>query len=465
MKFGEFTANYQSPWYLTLNGEWSFNWVNNVHKKPLNFHDPSYDVSDWDKIPVPSCWQLHGHGIPIYTNVKYPFVPLPPRMKGNPWIRKNGPRPVGSYRRNFLIPETWETTRRVIIHFDGVKSAFYLWINGKKVGYSQGSMTPAEWDVSEFVHADRAQINIIAVEVYRWSDGSYLEDQDMFRFAGIFRELYLYSPPAVSIHDIFVRNDFHNNYEIALLQISLVLNNQSLKEAWQLEFHAGIYEYDQDEVIHEFSHKIQLNRNGYTELEIEESVLNPKLWSAEFPHMYRIIGDVTAVDADGLRTTLEAIRIPYGFRKIEIVKHNDLPLYQINGSPVKMKGVNRHEHHPDYGRSVPVSAMKEDLELMKRHNINAIRTSHYPNHPIFYELCDVYGVYVMDEANVESHGLCSVLPSNKEQWRTACVDRMVRMVHRDKNHPCVVIWSLGNEAGMGPKKKIISGLWHEPPAR
>ena len=450
INYREFTANYPTEWYLTLNGNWHFYWVRKEKERPKNFFKIEYDVSQWDIIRVPSCWQLQGYGIPIYTNWKYPFLPIPPRMKGNYRIGKNGPRPVGSYRREFKVPENWSESKRIIIHFDGVKSAFYLWINGKEIGYSQGSMTPAEWDVTDYLHRDRKKPNIIAVEIYRWSDGSYLEDQDMFRFAGIFREVYLYAKPLINIHDAFIRNTFDKQYNNANLKISLKIENKSDYNHENLIIKTQIYDFNEKVLKYSFEYPFSIQRDQVHNLEIEEIIPEPKKWSDETPNLYIII--LTLVDnSNDSSQIIENVRITYGFRQVEIVKRNGMPLYLINGTPVKMKGVNRHEHCPDNGRAVPYSLMIKDVELMKKFNINAIRTSHYPNHPVFYELCNQYGIYVMDEANVESHMLYWFIPSNKPKWRESCVDRMTRMVHRDKNHPCVVIWSLGNEAGMGPK--------------
>jgi beta-galactosidase len=453
-EYGEYTANFPSIWYKTLNGEWAFKWVNNVNKRPKNFYEPNYDISEWKTIPVPSCWQQQGYGIPIYVNVRYPFVPIAPYMLGNYRIGKNGPRPVGSYRREFTIPEEWDNSRRTILHFDGVKSAFYLWINGIYVGYSQGSMTPAEWDISEYVHKDRSKSNIIAVQVYRWSDGSYLEDQDMFRFSGIFREVYLYSNPSVYIHDAFLFSTFDESYRDVELHTKLEFFNGNSKNE-KLNVTISLYEFESDALISKWDKIVPIPPKSRFFVDFSDTITNPKKWSAEFPHLYRIL---ISISRNNKKDHIETVQIPFGFREIKICKDTGKPVFLLNGKPVKMKGVNRHEHCPDKGRTISLSLMRKDLELMKRFNINAIRTSHYPNHPLFYELCDIYGLYVMDEANLESHGLCKFLPSNKPKWKNSCVDRMIRMVHRDKNHPCVVIWSLGNEAGMGPKKENNFGF-------
>ncbi|MBN2156761.1 MAG: DUF4981 domain-containing protein [Candidatus Lokiarchaeota archaeon] len=444
-EWGEYTANYPTQFYKTLNGDWFFKWVNNVHKRPKDFHKQTYDVSQWETIHVPSCWQLEGYGVPIYVNVRYPFVPFPPFMLGNYRIGKNGPRPVGSYRRNFKVPESWDTTQKIIVHFDGVKSAFYVWINGQYLGYSQGSMTPSEWEITDYVYSDRTKENSISVQVYRWSDGSYLEDQDMFRFSGIYREVYLYAKPRIHFNDAYLHCVFDEKYENAELYARLKVFNSTSKET-MVTIAVRLYEFHQDVLVHEWKKVVSIPEN-FSLVELSEIIESPKKWSADTPNLYRVL---ISLYTDGTDHT-ETICIPFGFREVKIKKDTGKPVFLINGKPIKMKGVNRHEHCPDHGRTISVSLMKKDLELMKKHNINAIRTSHYPNHPIFYELCNIYGIYVMDEANVESHMLCKILPSNKKKWKDSCVDRMVRMVQRDKNHPCVVIWSLGNEAGMGPK--------------
>jgi len=454
MEYGEYTANFPSIWYKSLNGEWAFKWVNNVHKRPKSFYKPDFDVSTWNTIPVPSCWQQQGYGIPIYVNVRYPFLPLAPYMLGNHRIGKNGPRPVGSYRREFTIPKNWDHSRKTILHFDGVKSAFYLWINGKYVGYSQGSMTPAEWDISKFVHEDRSKKNIVAVQVYRWSDGSYLEDQDMFRFSGIFREVYLYSKPSVYIHDAYLTCTFDDIYADADLRTQLEFVNNTFHNE-KLKVTVSLYEFESDTIVNTWNKIVPIPSQSRYFVDFTDRVTSPTKWSAEAPHLYRVLITFSSNDD---KKALETIRIPFGFREVKISKDSGKPIFLINGKPVKMKGVNRHEHCPDKGRTISLSLMKKDLELMKQYNINAIRTSHYPNHPLFYELCDIYGIYVMDEANVESHFLCKILPTNKPKWKDSCVDRMVRMVQRDKNHPSVVIWSLGNEAGMGPKKNNNFGF-------
>ena len=445
-KFGEFAGNYNTPFYKSLNGQWKFSWTNDVDSRPKRFFEIDFNDSEWDIIPVPSCWQLHGYGIPIYTNTTYPFKVDPPLMHGNSLIGEQGPRPVGSYRREFLIPETWDKGKQIFIHFEGVKSAFYLWINGQKVGYSQGSMTPAEFNITSFVQENRKEPNLIAVEVYRWSDGSYLEDQDMFRFSGIYREVYLYATPSVQISDVHAKSQLDEIFMDAWLEVDVSVKNHDKERFPDLIVEMKVWHRENGELVFEQAKNIKLRSNELRKICISGEITAPDKWTAETPNLYQIS---VAIKSKNSNIPLQIVRVLHGFRNIVINKDDQYPVFLINGKPVKMKGVNRHEHSPDHGRSVPGSEMIQDIILMKRHNINAIRTSHYPNHPIFYTLCDIFGIYVMDEANVESHGHMTI-PSNKPEWRAACVDRMVSMVHRDKNHPCVVIWSLGNEAGMGP---------------
>ncbi|MFX0098585.1 MAG: glycoside hydrolase family 2 TIM barrel-domain containing protein [Candidatus Hodarchaeota archaeon] len=446
--FGEFSANYKTPFYKSLNGEWAFHWTNDVTSRPVDFYKLDYDVSGWGKIPVPSCWQMHGHGMPIYTNSPYPFKVDPPKMHGNPWIGDKGPRPVGSYRVEFLVPKDWDGNKQVFIHFDGVKSAFYLWINGKKVGYSQGSMTPAEFNITQFIHVDRNKKNVLAVEVYRWSDGSYLEDQDMFRFSGIYREVFIYTTPNIHIRDFFAKSSLDDEYKDAKLSISASIKSFIKGTTSNMVVKAILQDNETRETILTVDSSFSIEGETEKVIELSGDVKDPKKWSTELPNLYTMI--ISLFNGDDLETPVEVVKADHGFRKVEIDKSGKYPVFLFNGKPIKLKGVNRHEHSPDHGRAVPVPEMIQDLKLMKQHNINSIRTSHYPNHPIFYTLCDIYGIYVMDEANVESHGICHVLPTNLPEWKEACIDRMVSMVHRDKNHPCVLLWSMGNEAGMGP---------------
>jgi beta-galactosidase len=426
-----------SPFYQSLNGQWQFNWVEKPADRPADFYKPDFDTSKWDNIIVPSNWQLKGYGIPIYSNIRYPYS-ISLKKKEIPKIDHNY-NPVGSYKREFTISEEW-AAREIFLHFAGVKSAFYVWINGKKIGYSQGSMTPAEFNITEFVEVGT---NTISVEVYRWSDGSYLEDQDMWRFSGIYRDVFLFSTPKIHIRDFFAYCEFDDSYNDAILKLLAKVRNfgNLLAKAYKIELSL----YQQDGELFQTESKMVRDFNLGSEseviIDVWSKVKNPRKWSAEEPNLY----DVIITMRDDNNRIIEVEQCKFGFRQVEIKNSQII----INGKPIILKGVNRHEHDPDHGRAIPFERMEEDVRLMKQYNINAVRTSHYPNHPKFYELCDKYGIYVMDECNLESHGLRNILPKSDPKWTTTCVDRMIRMVERDKNHPCIFMWSLGNEGGFG----------------
>lgn len=423
-----------SPFYRLLNGKWKFFWVAKPADRPQDFFRPEYDVSRWAEIPVPANWQLYGYDVPIYVNSKYPFVVMDP-----PHIPHEN-NPVGCYRRNFSIPQDW-AGRQVFIHFAGVESAFYLWVNGKNVGYSQDSMSPAEFNITPYLVAG---INTLAVEVYRWSDGSYLEDQDMWRLCGIFRDVFLFSTPVVHMRDVFVRTDFDDQYKNARLGITVRVRNYQSQSVDSFFVKALLLDAGQKEVapLTEFQVKIpQIHPGEESVAELASPVDNPEKWSAEKPNLYYLILLLTNSSGD----VIETMPWQIGFRKIELKGSRLL----LNGLPILLRGVNRHEHHPLYGRHVPLETMIQDIRLMKQFNINCVRTSHYPNDPTWYDLCDRYGLYVIDEANVESHGASALLPQSDPRWRAAALDRVHNMIQRDKNHPSVIFWSLGNESGGG----------------
>ncbi|MCP3928480.1 MAG: DUF4981 domain-containing protein [Bacteroidetes bacterium] len=429
----------------SLNGIWKFNWVEDPEQRPKEFFRSEFNVSQWDDIAVPGNWQMQGYGIPIYTNISYPFKKDQPKVTSEPpeeYTSYKHRNPVGSYRRNFSIPKTWDN-KGIYIKFDGVKSAFYLWVNGKKVGYSQGSMTPAIFDISDYLTKEE---NMIALEVYRWSDGSYLEDQDMWRLSGIFRDVTLLAKSNTFIRDFHITTDLDEQYVDALLNIQVKVQNKSTKKAKKYRVQALIY--DAKGEIFQESDKQLINTINIRPL--DEVVLNlpmevkkPALWSAEAPNLYTLL--LKLMDRKG--NVLEYIPHKFGFREVEIQNN----IFKLNGQLVKLKGVNRHEHHPRMGRFVDRATMLLDIKLLKQCNINLVRTSHYPNIPYWYSLCDEYGIYLMDEANQESHGYNI---GNKElgdnpDWEKAHTDRAVSMVERDKNHPSIIIWSVGNEGGAG----------------
>lgn len=423
-----------SAYKSSLNGTWKFNWVERPSDRPADFYKDTYDVSNWDEIEVPSNWQIKGYGVPIYTDTTYPFSI---DTKNIPHIDHQY-NPVGSYRRTFEITEKYDN-REIYIHFAGVKSAFYLWINGQKVGYSQGSMTPTEFNITQYI---RQGTNNVAVEVYRWSDGSYLEDQDMWRLSGIFREVFLVARPKVEIKDFYICSDLDGHYQDAKLIVKINIHNHSKINYKGYKIHVKLMDIETQEIINLFTQEnFDLDSHREEIITIEGHVKQPKKWSAEIPNLYKVV--VTLFDQK--RKTVDIRGCDFGFRKVEI-KNNQL---YVNGQSILVKGVNRHEFHPLYGQAVPSEITEEDIKLIKANNINAIRTSHYPNSTVFYELCNQYGIYVMDECNLETHGLRHKIPGSNPMWTNACVDRMERMVEKDKNHPCIIFWSLGNEAGYG----------------
>ncbi len=421
---------------VPLNGVWKFHWVKKPAERPLEFYKVDFNVESWKEIDVPSNWQLRGYDIPIYTNIKYPYSI---NTKVIPSIDHEN-NPVGSYRRTFSIPREW-LDKEIFIHFAGVKSAFYIWVNGQKVGYSQDSMSPAEFNITKYV---QEKDNILAVEVYRWSDGSYLEDQDMWRFSGIFRDVYLQATPKVHIRDYYVYSDLDDNCINGILNLRVKIHNYSLIEWKNLKLECLLF-YNTKKILDVgdlVESHIELKSLSEKVIFLQKEIINPKKWTAETPDLYKIILVLKKENNE----ILEVETCGFGFRKIEIKADGG---FYINGKSILFKGVNRHEHDPDHGRAVPLRRMIQDIKIFKQNNINAVRTSHYPNHPSWYELCDEYGIYVLDECNLESHGLRDILPNSDPKWKKACVDRMINMVERDKNHPCIVIWSLGNEAGMG----------------
>jgi len=457
-----------NPCFLSLNGNWKFHWTNTPETRPIDFYSTSYDDSEWKTIPVPSNWEMQGYGTPIYVSSGYPFRIDPPRVTSEPradYTAYKERNPVGSYRFQFILPEKWDG-RRVFIHFAGVQSAFYLWINGQKVGYSQGSMEPSEFDITNYVKRGK---NLLATEVYRWCDGSYLEDQDMWRTSGIHRDVYLYSTANERIIDFAVRTVFDANYQNATLQIKPKLRSysgNSLKN-WTLE--AQLFDASGNQI---FTSPITQDAEPILNIEnkaailndrtpqrglpkfagMEGNVQNPKKWTAETPYLYNL--SLSLKNDNG--EIVENIRCKVGFRSIEI-KNGQL---LVNGQPIRLRGVNRHEHDPETGRTITFERMRQDIVLMKRANINAVRTSHYPNNVKWYELCDEYGLYVIDEADIEEHGLRGKLAS-EPAWLPAFMDRTIRMAERDKNYPCIIAWSLGNESGYGPNFAATSAWLRE----
>ena len=429
-----------SKFYQSLNGDWKFHWSPDPDSRPQEFFKPGFSVADWDTIPVPSNWQLQGHGVPLYTNVNYPFKKDPPRVMGEPpeeFTNYKHRNPVGSYRRTFSAPAGWKG-RNIFLQFDGVDSAFYLWINGQQVGYSQDSRTPAIFDIGDYLIDGE---NTLAVEVYRYCDGSYLEDQDFWRLSGIFRDVYLWSTADTTIRDYFVETDFDRDFEDATLRVDFEVANSSATNR-QCQVKAELFDDQGNKVLETTSSTKEVSAGGVRDLSVEHKVTKPAQWSAEQPNLYRLV--LTLIE-NGKEREFQSCRI--GFREVRIRRG----LLRVNGKTVYLKGSNRHEHHPRTGHTVSEESMIEDIKLMKQFNLNAVRTCHYPDTPRWYELCDEYGLYVVDEANIESHGMGYGRESLAKDpaWGAAHLARTKAMVERDKNHPSIIIWSLGNEAGNG----------------
>ncbi|TKG96999.1 DUF4981 domain-containing protein [Puteibacter caeruleilacunae] len=428
----------------SLNGTWKFKW-SATPEEAESFPKIPADTT-WSNIQVPGNWQTQGYGIPIYTNITYPFKKDHPKVTEEPdpnYTSFKYRNPVGCYERTFTISEAWEN-KSVFVHFDGVKSAFYLWVNGQQVGYSQGSMTPASFDISKFVTTGE---NSIALKVYRWSDGSYLEDQDMWRFSGIYRDVKLIAKEPVYIRDFYVASTLDDAYANAMLKLQVKVKNESTLNVENYLVKATVYnnegEVVQQSEIELHAEVTQVGTAGETEVAFSMPVENPQLWSAESPNLYTILLSLHNDQGE----SIEYIPTRFGFREVKI----EASVLKVNGKPIKLKGVNRHEHHPRTGRTMDRKTMIRDIKLMKQCNINFVRTSHYPNDPLWYQLCDEYGLYLMDEANQESHGynIGNTILGDNPDWKLAHVDRAVSMVERDKNHPSVIIWSLGNEGGKG----------------
>ncbi len=435
----------------SLNGVWKFNWARNPSERVVNFYEESFDASNWDDIVVPGNWQMQGYGITIYTNWTYPFKKDYPNIMGEPpvnYFSYDNRNPVGSYITSFNIDRS-EISNSIYLHFEGVKSAMYVWINGQMAGYSENSMSPAEFNITDYV---REGENKLAVEVYRWSDGSYLEDQDMWRLSGIFRSVELWIRPVTHIRDYTISAIPSTNYEEAELSSSFIVRNNSGKKAKKLQLIATISGNDTDgKIVNEEvkSEIFYVEPNQEKEIAIDCIIDKPALWSAEKPNLYNI--EIKLLQKGN---TIEELTTHTGVRDIKIQGETVL----INGKKVKFKGVNRHEHHPRTGRYMDESTLRKDLELMKQANINMIRTSHYPSMPLFYELCDIYGFYVMSDANNESHdyGIGNKTLGNDPRAKKAFVDRAVSLVERDKNHPCIIFWSLGNESAAGDNPKAMA---------
>lgn len=425
--------NMESPWCKLLNGNWKFFWSKNPAERPLEFYKEDFDIASWQEIPVPSDWQMQGYDYPIYVNITYPFKADPP------FIPKDY-NPVGSYRTRFTVPAEW-TGKRIVLHFGGVNSAAYYWLNGTKLGYSEDSKIPVEFDVTDKL---REGENTLALEVYRWCDGSYLEDQDFFRLSGIERDVFLYATPKVHVFDYFVQTDLINNYTDAILSVTVDIKNYLPGyQSGEYTLEMKLTDKDNKTVASEKT-KTGINLKETTQIVFKKEITAPARWTAETPELYQL--SLTLKDKSGKETEVTGSRV--GFREVEIIKGQ----LCINGKPIYIKGVNRHEHDENTGHVISEAGMIRDIELLRQNNLNAVRTCHYPDDPRWYELCDEYGIYLVDEANIESHGMGYDLKKtlgNNPDWLEAHMDRTIRMVERDKNYPSIITWSLGNEAGNG----------------
>jgi beta-galactosidase len=440
-----------TPWelpnYQLLNGLWKFNWVNSPKRAPVGFASNDYDDSKWDEISVPANWEVNGYGTPFYHS-HYCFSPnaKPPELP----LTYN---PVGSYRKTITIDESW-AKQRIIVHFGAVKSAFYLYVNGKQVGYSEDSKTAAEFDLTDYLNTGE---NTLALKVHRYSTGSYFECQDMWRVSGIERDVFLFTQPKVHISDVYARTDLSSDYSKGVLDLRVDVSNSASNNAADYALFATLTSAAGEQILSKRLPIKTLKSGKTVTLTHFEELSNVLQWSAETPHLYKLSLALVSSSDDAIEHVGQHI----GFRSTELKNGNIL----INGKAVLFKGVNRHEHDPVTAHVVSRESMRKDLELMKAFNINAIRMAHYPSDPYIYYLADKYGFYVMDEANIESHGVgaanqgWSYDPSthlvNKPEWKGAYIDRVSNMYHRTKNHPSVVMRSLGNESGDGVNLEAI----------
>ncbi|ALI98863.1 glycoside hydrolase family 2 TIM barrel-domain containing protein [Rufibacter tibetensis] len=428
-----------SPYHQSLNGTWKFSLVKSVAERPMEFYKLGFDDSKWSNITVPSNWELQGHDIPIYTNVKYPFPAKPPYID-------QVYNPVGTYRRTFTVPAAWNG-QEVMLNFGSISGYGRVFVNGQEVGMTKASKSTAEFNVTRFLKPGENQL---AVQVIRWHDGSYLEDQDFWRLSGLERDVYLQALPKVTVWDFFLKPDLDDTYKNGLFSAEVDLRKFSGKTIEKATVLLELFDKNNAKA---FSQEKSIATKGIGKLQLKfNGTLNNVLtWNAEHPNLYDCV--ITLKDANGKTIGVTGSKV--GFRKVELKNSHML----VNGVPILIKGVNRHEHDDVHGRAVTKESMLKDIELMKLYNINAVRTSHYPNDPLWYKLCDEYGLYLVDEANIETHGMGaewqgkfdkSKHPAYLPEWAPAHLDRIERLLERDKNHASVIIWSMGNECGNGP---------------
>ncbi|MEU0225601.1 glycoside hydrolase family 2 TIM barrel-domain containing protein [Streptomyces sp. NPDC006284] len=434
----------RSPYRLSLDGTWKFAYADRPEDRDVDFHRTDTDDGDWETIPVPSVWQLHGHDFPIYLNITYPY--WGPNGRGEDPQPPTAPtrhNPVGQYRRTFTVPRDWDG-RRTFLHFEGVKSAHYVWINGELVGYDEDSYTPSEYDITDHL---KPGTNQIAVEVYRYADGDWLEDQDMIRLSGIFRSVHLYSTPAVHLRDFKLETPLDDTYTDAELVVTASVRayGDGPAAAGRYTVETQLHDARGHAVwtrpLQQSADLAAVGAGQDVTVRAAKAVPGPRLWSAEQPYLYTAVLRLR----DPAGKVVETLSHRVGFREFALKDG----LMRINGRPVSFRGTNRHEMHPDRGTALSRDDLVQDIRIIKQLNMNSVRTSHYPNNPLWYELADEYGLYLVDETNLETHGIREEYPGDHPEWTEACVARAQNMVHRDKNHPSVVIWSLGNEAGGG----------------
>ena len=427
------------PHVLSLDGEWKFSWAPSPDKACPDGLDEDCGDGEWNTIPVPANWEMHGYGIPQYNNVVYPYSH---DIKNPPAINPND-NPTGIYRKIIEVPEEWtDRLKTAVLRFEGIRSAAEIAVNGQEVGYTQDSYSPAEFAVGDFLRPGK---NLIAVRVYKWCAGTYIEDQDMWRLAGIFRPVTLYLQPEGGIEDVFARCRFDSAFQKAELTVSVRLGAAPSGSGARRTVRWYLYEPGSEDIFASSGEsEISLSAEGAVSADLPVTVGNPHKWSAEDPFLYRLI-----VEARGEDGIVDVRSLDWGFRQVDIVPGREGAELRVNGMSVKLRGVNRHNIHPRWGQAVPFEEIESDLMLMKRHNINALRCSHYPNPEAVYDIADRLGLYVIDEANVESHALRHRLPASRHEWTENCVERMERMVLTNRNHPSIILWSLGNEAGHG----------------
>lgn len=415
--------------YQLLNGTWKFLWVEAPDQVPADFWEPDFELNGWNEVTVPSNWQMEGYGHPKFRNVALSFESDPPKIP-------EYYNPVGCYKRKFELPENWRE-KEVMLRFEGVKSASYVWVNGEKVGYNQGGFEPAEYNITRFLKKGE---NDLSVEVLRFSDGSYLENQDMWRLSGIFRDVKLYAQPQTYIHDHYVTTDLDEDYKDATLNVEVDLTNK-LPEKREVSVEMDVLDDEGKSILAEGIQKetLAVDSAASQKVMLSTLVVDPPKWSAEFPHLFQLL--IILKDKNG--NTLEALSQKIGFREVEYKNH----ILTVNGTPVKLNGVNSHMHDPKHGQAVPLETLRTDLILMKQHNINCVRTSHYPPTPEYIALADELGMYIFDEVGDEAHN--NIHLSENRAWTEMYRDRSRKLVYRDRNHPSVIVWSAGNESGSG----------------